>query len=275
MRVGDEICAIPHGSVEGVVRVRRKELMACYSGEQDGYVYAGKTYKVDYLGRMMGIGQHELPDTNRWLPLLLVQSGEHQVALQVDELLGTRQVVVKSLGKQVGSVRWITGGTILADGRVALILDLSALVRMDATHVPGGEVERAGERKRAEERLRVMVVDDSITVRKVTSRLLERNDMDVITAKDGVEAVTMLQEQVPDIMLLDIEMPRMDGFELARHINNSVDYYGLPIIMISSRVGDKHRQRAFDLGVKRCLGKPYQEAELLDSINEVLAEARR
>jgi chemosensory pili system protein ChpA (sensor histidine kinase/response regulator) len=275
MRVGDEICAIPHGSVEGVVRVRRKELMACYSGEQDGYVYAGKTYKVDYLGRMMGIGQHELPDTNRWFPLLLVQSGEHQVAIQVDELLGTRQVVVKSLGKQVGSVRWITGGTILADGRVALILDLSALVRMDATHVPGGEVERAGERKRAEERLRVMVVDDSITVRKVTSRLLERNDMEVITAKDGVEAVTMLQEQVPDIMLLDIEMPRMDGFELARHINNSVDYYGLPIIMISSRVGDKHRQRAFDLGVKRCLGKPYQEAELLDSINEVLAEARR
>jgi chemosensory pili system protein ChpA (sensor histidine kinase/response regulator) len=161
---------------------------------------------------------------------------------------------------------------------VALILDLASLVRMDATHAIGSEAastERAVERKHAEERLRVMVVDDSITVRKVTSRLLERNEMDVVTAKDGVEAVAMLQEQVPDIMLLDIEMPRMDGFELARHINNSVDYYGLPIIMISSRVGDKHRQRAMDLGVKRCLGKPYQEAELLDSINEVLAESRR
>jgi chemosensory pili system protein ChpA (sensor histidine kinase/response regulator) len=275
MRVGEEIYAIPHGSVDGVVRISRKELMACYAGDQGGYSYTGKTYKVDYLGRMMGTGQHEVPETARWLPLLLLQTGEHQVALQVDELLGTRQVVVKSLGKQVGSVRWITGGTILADGRVALILDLAALVRMDATHVAGGEVARAGERKRAEERLRVMVVDDSITVRKVTSRLLERNDMDVITAKDGVEAVALLQEQVPDIMLLDIEMPRMDGFELARHINNSVDYYGLPIIMISSRVGDKHRQRAMDLGVKKCLGKPYQEAELLDSINEVLAENRR
>ncbi len=275
MRVGEEVYAIPHGSVEGVVRIRRKELMACYAGEQAGYGYAGKTYKVDYLGRMMGTGQHEIPDAARWLPLLLLQTGEHQVALQVDELLGTRQVVVKSLGKQVGSVRWITGGTILADGRVALILDLAALVRMDATHAASGVVVPVAERKRAEERLRVMVVDDSITVRKVTSRLLERNDMDVITAKDGVEAVALLQEQVPDIMLLDIEMPRMDGFELARHINNSVDYYGLPIIMISSRVGDKHRQRAFDLGVKRCLGKPYQEAELLDNINEVLAESRR
>ncbi|MCU7827961.1 MAG: Hpt domain-containing protein [Candidatus Thiodiazotropha sp. (ex Myrtea sp. 'scaly one' KF741663)] len=275
MRVGDEVCAIPHGSVDGVVRIRHKELMACYAGEQSGYNYAGKNYKIEYLGRMMGMGQHELPDASRWLPLLLLQTGDHQVALQVDELLGTRQVVVKSLGKQVGSVRWITGGTILADGRVALILDLAALVRMDATHAVGSEAVRAGERKRAEDRLRVMVVDDSITVRKVTSRLLERNDMDVITAKDGVEAVTMLQEQVPDIMLLDIEMPRMDGFELARHINNSVDYYGLPIIMISSRVGDKHRKRAFDLGVKRCLGKPYQEADLLDSINEVLAETRQ
>ena len=278
LRVGEEVFAIPHGSVEGVVRIRRNDLMACYAGEQSGYKYAGKNYQVSYLGRMMGMSHHEVPEAARWLPLLLLHTGEHQVALQIDELLGTRQVVVKSLGKQVGSVRWITGGTILADGRVALILDLASLVRMDATHAVSSEeagTERAAERKRAEDRLRVMVVDDSITVRKVTSRLLERNEMDVVTAKDGVEAVAMLQEQVPDIMLLDIEMPRMDGFELARHINNSVDYYGLPIIMISSRVGDKHRQRAMDLGVKKCLGKPYQEAELLDSINQVLAESRR
>jgi chemosensory pili system protein ChpA (sensor histidine kinase/response regulator) len=275
MRVGEEIFAIPHGSVEGVVRIHRKELLACYAGEKGGYEYAGKTYTVNYLGRMMGMAQQEVPDTARWMPLLLLQTGEHHAALQIDELLGTRQVVVKSLGKQVGSVRWITGGTILADGRVALILDLAALVRMDATHSAGIAEVRAVERKRAEDRLRVMVVDDSITVRKVTSRLLERNDMEVVTAKDGVEAVALLQEQLPDIMLLDIEMPRMDGFELARHINNSVDYYGLPIIMISSRVGDKHRKRAMDLGVKKCLGKPYQEAELLDSINEVLTEARQ
>jgi chemosensory pili system protein ChpA (sensor histidine kinase/response regulator) len=275
VRVGEEVYAIPHGSISGVVRIRRQELLACYEGEQEGFNYGGKNYKVNYLGRMMGMGRHEIPETTRWLPLLLLTTGEHQAALQVDELLGSRQVVVKSMGKQVGSVRWITGGTILADGRVALILDLSALVRMDATHATSPiSLIKEVPQKRAEDRLRVMVVDDSITVRKVTSRLLERHDMDVVTAKDGVEAVALLQEQVPDIMLLDIEMPRMDGFELARHINNSVDYYGLPIIMISSRVGEKHRQRAMDLGVKRCLGKPYQESELLDNINEVLAESR-
>ncbi len=275
VRVSEEIYAIPHGSVSAVVRIRRQDLQQCYADAQNGFEYAGKQYKVNYLGRMMGVGHQELQEGPRWLPLLLLQTGEHQVALQVDELLGSRQVVVKSLGKQVGSVRWITGGTILADGRVALILDLAALVRMDATHTAPirASVEQA--QKRVEERVRVMVVDDSITVRKVTSRLLERHDMEVVTAKDGVEAVALLQEQVPDIMLLDIEMPRMDGFELARHINNSVDYYGLPIIMISSRVGDKHRQRAMDLGVKRCLGKPYQESELLENINEVLAESKQ
>ncbi|MEW8626444.1 MAG: Hpt domain-containing protein [Candidatus Thiodiazotropha sp.] len=274
IRVGEEIYAIPHGSISGVVRIRRDEIQRCYDGKQDNFDYGGKQYKVSYLGRMMGTGQHEIHEGQRWLPLLLLQTGEHQVALQVDDLLGSRQVVVKTLGKQVGSVRWITGGTILADGRVALILDLAALVRMDATHA-APVMKPEAEQKKLEERLRVMVVDDSITVRKVTSRLLERHDMEVVTAKDGVEAVALLQEQVPDIMLLDIEMPRMDGFELARHINNSVDYYGLPIIMISSRVGDKHRQRAMDLGVKRCLGKPYQESELLENINEVLTENRQ
>ncbi|MEJ2424549.1 MAG: Hpt domain-containing protein [Candidatus Thiodiazotropha sp.] len=275
VRVGEEVYAIPHGSVSAVVRIRRQDLQQCYADAQNGFEYAGKQYKVHYLGRMMGVGHQELQEGPRWLPLLLLQTGEHQVALQVDELLGSHQVVVKSLGKQVGSVRWITGGTILADGRVALILDLAALVRMDATHAAPIRTPVEQAQKRVEERVRVMVVDDSITVRKVTSRLLERHDMEVVTAKDGVEAVALLQEQVPDIMLLDIEMPRMDGFELARHINNSVDYYGLPIIMISSRVGDKHRQRAMDLGVKRCLGKPYQESELLENINEVLAEGRQ
>ena len=276
VRVGEEIYAIPHGSVEGVVRIKRDELESCYLDDKHAYQYADKKYKTIYLGRMMGVEPPELPDGVKWFPLLLVHTGEHHVALQVDELLGTRQVVVKSVGKQVGSVRWVTGGTILADGRVALILDVGALVRMDAARisVESADTPQLQAQKDPEIRIRVMVVDDSITVRKVTGRLLERHDMEVVTAKDGVEAIALLQEQLPDIMLLDIEMPRMDGFEVARHINNSVDYYGLPIIMITSRVGEKHRQRAFKLGVKRCLGKPYQEAELLENIHEVLAEVK-
>jgi chemosensory pili system protein ChpA (sensor histidine kinase/response regulator) len=117
----------------------------------------------------------------------------------------------------------------------------------------------------------VMVVDDSITMRKVTSRVLERVEMDVITAKDGIDALERLQERTPDVMLLDIEMPRMDGYELATHMKNDPRLKRVPIIMITSRSGEKHRQRALEIGVERYLGKPYQEADLLRNVQEVLS----
>jgi chemosensory pili system protein ChpA (sensor histidine kinase/response regulator) len=119
-----------------------------------------------------------------------------------------------------------------------------------------------------------MVVDDSITMRKVTGRVLERHGYEVLTAKDGVDAIEKLVDRVPDVMLLDIEMPRMDGYELATHIRNDVRLRRIPIIMITSRTGEKHRQRAFEIGVDRYLGKPYQEADLMRNVDEIL-EARR
>ncbi|WP_275097417.1 Hpt domain-containing protein [Sedimenticola hydrogenitrophicus] len=275
VELGGEIYAIPHTSVEGVVRVSRQELEACYNGRQTAYSYAGKDYQVRYMGNMLNVGQVNLSDQRKWFPLLLVRAGDHHVAIQVDGLLGNRQIVVKSVGVQVSTVRWISGGTILGDGRVALILDVTALVRSDVaqTAAPHPEVARVDVAAPAPGVGRmVMVVDDSITVRKVTGRLLERHGMNVLTAKDGVDAVAMLQEQRPDIMLLDIEMPRMDGYELARHMRNSDDLKQIPIIMITSRTGDKHRKLAMELGVRRYLGKPYQESELLDNIYSVLNE---
>lgn len=275
VELAGEIYAIPHTSVEGVVRVSRQELEACYSGQQTVYSYAGQDYQVRYMGSMLNVGQVNLSDQRKWYPLLLVRAGDHHVAMQVDGLLGNRQIVVKSVGVQVSTVRWISGGTILGDGRVALILDVTALVRSDVaqTAAPQPEVARVDIVSPEPGVGRtVMVVDDSITVRKVTGRLLERHGMNVITAKDGVDAVALLQEQRPDIMLLDIEMPRMDGYELARHMRNSDELNTIPIIMITSRSGDKHRNLAMELGVKRYLGKPYQESDLLDNIYSVLRE---
>jgi chemosensory pili system protein ChpA (sensor histidine kinase/response regulator) len=218
---------------------------------------------------MLGTQMPHLTDTLRWLPLLLVRSGEHRVAIQVDGLLGNRQIVVKSIGAQLSTVRWFTGGTILADGQIALILDVNSLVRMDSAQPLAAESMAAGPVTKG---VSVMVVDDSITVRKVTSRLLERHNMQVVTAKDGVDAVTQLQEHHPDVMLLDIEMPRMDGYELARHMRSTPELSDIPIIMITSRTGEKHRNRALELGVRRYLGKPYQEADLLENIYTVLAD---
>lgn len=276
--VGEDAYAVPHTNVDAVVRVSHRDMEEAYTGRQPDIEYGGHKYEVRYLGDILGTSKLHLPEEQRWLPVLLVRSGEHRVAVHVDTLIGNRQIVVKPLGTQLSTVRWFTGGTILADGSVALILDMTALARMDAAHHAAPEAEQiAQEQAQAAVEpapgVTVMVVDDSITVRKVTSRLLERHNMQVITAKDGVDAVAMLQEHHPDVMLLDIEMPRMDGFELARHMQNSELLNDIPIIMITSRTGEKHRNRAMELGVRSYLGKPYQEAELLDNIYTLLAEA--
>jgi chemosensory pili system protein ChpA (sensor histidine kinase/response regulator) len=121
-------------------------------------------------------------------------------------------------------------------------------------------------REKLDRRIVALVVDDSITVRRVTQRLLERNGMRVLTARDGMDAVAVMEENVPDIVLLDIEMPRMDGYEVAGHMRNNARLKHVPIIMITSRVGEKHRSRALELGVDEYLGKPYQESQLLEAI---------
>jgi chemosensory pili system protein ChpA (sensor histidine kinase/response regulator) len=271
VEIGDDIFAVPHPTMEGVVRISSEDLARSYDGSDPYFSYAGHDYHVRYLGALLGTSAATGAEGRKWLPLLLVRAGEHRVAIQVDRILGNRQVVVKSVGTQLSSVRWISGGTILPDGRVALILDVSSLVRMDVVQAMQADV--TAETAKVEAATRVMVVDDSITVRKVTTRLLKRHNMEVTTAKDGVDAVALLQEEHPDVMLLDIEMPRMDGYELARHMRSSEELQDIPIIMITSRSGEKHRKIALSLGVKRYLGKPYQEAELLDTIYAVMAEA--
>jgi chemosensory pili system protein ChpA (sensor histidine kinase/response regulator) len=276
VHVGEEVFAVPLSSVDSVVRVSYDELKSFYEQDNPRYQYAGNSYRFMHLGSLLGLNEAMLPSPGSKLPMLLVRAGDHRVALQIEGLMGSREIVVKSVGPQISSVRALSGATILGDGSVALILDMPSLVYMDVSRIsvtgaqPPEEAQAAGK----ERVTTVMVVDDSITVRKVTTRLLERNGMHVVTAKDGVDAVSVLQETVPDVFLLDIEMPRMDGYELATHIRNDEKLKNIPIIMITSRTGDKHRQRAMDIGVNRYLGKPYQESDLLENINEILNESR-
>jgi chemosensory pili system protein ChpA (sensor histidine kinase/response regulator) len=162
----------------------------------------------------------------------------------------------------------IFGATIMGDGRVVVILDVAPLVRRFAAMPRDvAPVEQVVEARRVP---LVMVVDDSITMRKVTGRVLERHNFEVATAKDGIDALERMADIIPDLMLLDIEMPRMDGYELATAMKADPRMRDVPIIMITSRTGDKHRQRAMDLGVERYLGKPYQEVELMRNVFELL-----
>ena len=230
-----------------------------------------------------------LPPAGRKVPVLLGRSGGRQVAIQVDGLAGTREVVIKPLGAQLAGIEGLGGATILGDGSVVLILDVPGLwLTEEGMHVVrdlkgegmiGTAVQKAAEPHAAFEieatapmrrNAVVMVVDDSITVRKVTQRHLQKRGIDVLLAKDGVEAVELLRDQVPDVMLVDIEMPRMDGYELTSRVRSDSRLKQVPIIMITSRAGDKHRDKAFALGVNEYMTKPYQEDELFDRINFLL-----
>ncbi len=267
----EELYAIPLPSIEGIVRLTAGDLQARYRDPRPVYEYAGHEYELKHLGGLLGIGQPSLDSPGAVFPVILVRAGELRAALQIEHVVGNREIVIKPVGPQISKVRGVSGATILGDGRVVLILDVAGLIR--ARSAVRLVYSAAEDRARTAERTGpplVMVVDDSITIRKVTSRMLERNDFEVITARDGVDALGKLQDARPDLMLLDIEMPRMDGYELASHVRNNPKLKDVPIIMITSRVGKKHRDRAMELGVNRYLGKPYQDAELLASIHELL-----
>ena len=270
VRVHDEFYALPVATVEGVARLQRSEITQHLGEEVPSFEYGGQVYRFQYLGTFVGSGPTALPDNDVAVPVILVRAGEHSAALVTDELVGSREIVVKALGPQIAAIRGIAGATLLGDGRIVVILDVGALVRSEWRSRPVDEAVRPAR----DDRIFALVVDDSITVRRVTQRLLERNGMRVMTAKDGVDAISLLQEHVPDVLLLDIEMPRMDGYEVASLVRNDPRLSDVPIIMITSRVGDKHRARAIELGVDDYLGKPYQESQLLDAI-EPLVLARR
>ncbi|RON18952.1 hybrid sensor histidine kinase/response regulator [Pseudomonas brassicacearum] len=262
----DDQYAIPLNTIDGIVRVLPNELEGHYRLDPPRYKYAGQDYELCYLGELLKTSSRpKLLGQSLPLPVLLVQCNDRHIAVQVDSMAGTREIVVKSLGPQFAAVQGLSGATILGDGRVVLILDLLAPIRALQTPSPQQTLTQDTEVE-PHKPLLVLVVDDSVTVRKVTSRLLERHGMNVLTAKDGVDAMLLLEEHMPDVMLLDIEMPRMDGFEVATQVRADERLQHLPIIMITSRTGQKHRDRAMAIGVNDYLGKPYQESVLLESI---------
>ncbi len=281
VRVADRQFAIPLAHIERIVRVSPVALEQYYQGNDENFGIDGQNYRLRYLGEFtQGIKTPQLQTQGMSLPVLLVKSMGKSTAIQVDQLVGSRaEVVVKPAGQQLASIDIISGATILGDGSVSIILDAQALARRASASERTQSVSKTTKstpvQARADHKKQiVMVVDDSVTVRKVTTRLLERQGYEVVTAKDGVDAIEKLEEITPDIMLLDIEMPRMDGFEVATLVRHNERMSELPIIMITSRTGEKHRERAFLTGVNAYMGKPFQEAELLLNIEELLITSK-
>jgi chemosensory pili system protein ChpA (sensor histidine kinase/response regulator) len=269
VRVADRQFAIPLQAVRGVTRMLASEWQRQIESVEPHQEYAGDKYPLLELEPQLGFDAEDLPEST--LSLLMVEAGEHRAALRVSELQGHREIVIKPVGPQISSITGILGGTITGDGQVVPILDMGPLIRQAFEHelLPGRRVEHE-HREEAKRTPLILVVDDSITMRRVTARVLEHRGLEVMTARDGLDAVETMFDRVPDLILLDIEMPRMDGYELATHVRNDPRLKDVPMIMITSRSGEKHRQHAKDLGVNGYLTKPYQEADLIEHVFEHL-----
>jgi len=279
VRAGGRLWALPAPMVEQVQQVKADALLDLYVKRVTEW--QGREYPFHYLPRLLGYVAHN-PETVRYNPVLLLRSGQSHAAIHVDAMIGNQEVVVKNIGPQLARVSGISGATVLGNGEIVLIINpvqLSQRANVPvfdpnaADHVVADRPMLAQKASAHEGRPLVMIVDDSLTVRKITSRLLTREGFDVVTAKDGMDALQVLAENTPDVILLDIEMPRMDGFEFTKTIKADGKHAHIPIIMITSRTAEKHRSRAAELGVDLYLGKPYQEDELLTNLREMLGIA--
>ncbi|HQZ58297.1 MAG TPA: Hpt domain-containing protein [Acinetobacter sp.] len=277
VKAGDQQFAFPLAQIDRIVRISPMALEKYFESKENYFKIDQEQYRLRYLSEFVA-GQpvprfHGMVHS---LPVLLIKGAQGQTtALLVDQLIGSRgQIVVKPIGQQYSSIGVIAGATILGDGQVCLILDGQNIARQAQSTSRSKQGDETYTKQRYDQRRLIMIVDDSVTVRKVTSRLLERHGYDVVTAKDGVDAIEQLETVKPDLMLLDIEMPRMDGFEVTNLVRHHEVHRELPIIMITSRTGEKHRERALSLGVNQYMGKPFQEEMLLENVESLLTTVR-
>lgn len=271
VRAGERSYAIPLTSVRGVAKMTVKDYLQAVDSTHPVFEYGGREYPILELEPQLGLEALGVPEVS--VPLLMIEAGDARAALRVAELQNHREIVVKPVGPQISSIPGILGGTITGDGQVVVILDMGPLIRrgLSESRLPGVQLEYMSEALQEQKRTPlILVVDDSITMRKVTSRVLENRKLEVMTARDGLDAVEVMYDRIPDLILLDIEMPRMDGYELATHVRNDPRLRHLPMMIISSRTGEKHRQRGDEVGVNRYLGKPYREPELIKNVFELL-----
>ncbi|HLX22990.1 MAG TPA: response regulator, partial [Usitatibacter sp.] len=276
LRAGERVFAVPSVMIEQVQEFRA----AAYEEALARGEIQWKDNHYPLRSLLPLLGEIDTATPQRQIPVLLLKSGVQRAAVRVDEIVGNREVVVKTIGPQLARLAGIAGATVLGNGQVVLILNPVSLVHRE-TPAPTAQVPVPV--PRAEEAALtvdsksgaplVMVVDDSLTVRKITSRMLTREGYEVATAKDGVDALQQLQDMKPDCILLDVEMPRMDGFEFARNVRADDATRAIPIIMITSRTADKHRNHAIELGVNEYMGKPYQEEQLLALIKRYTSES--
>jgi chemosensory pili system protein ChpA (sensor histidine kinase/response regulator) len=264
------VYAIPSSLVEQIQELKPDELVSAY--EAGSIPWNATDYPLHYLPRLLGQAE-QAAEINRHNAVLMLSSGEYRVAIHVDQILRNQEVVLKSIGPQLARVPGVAGATVLGTGQVVLLIDPVRLYAGGRTlPVLGAQLPPKVVSATPPGR-HVFVVDDSLTVRRVCERLLTREGYQVSTAKDGVDAIQQMQDVVPDLIIADIEMPRMDGFELTKQLRSDARMKSIPIIIVTSRMAEKHRKRALELGADAFFGKPYDDEDLLARVAELIEPA--
>ncbi len=258
-------------SIENIILMQAADIKTALRLAKPAITQNGKSYELKYLGNALGVQEKPIftdPPIN--LPILLFNFLEFNAALLVDSLAGSQEIVVQTLGPQFKLTDMFSGGTLLADGSIVIILDAYTIAAKTVN--PINDNENIDNLSAVRKSPVVFIVDDSVTIRTVTKNFLERHHFTVVTAKDGLDAIGKLEQTRPDIILLDVEMPRMDGFQFAEKVHHDTQYADIPIVMITFCAGDEQKKRAESLGIKKFISKPYEELALLETINALLGK---
>jgi chemosensory pili system protein ChpA (sensor histidine kinase/response regulator) len=277
VKAATDLYAIPLLDVTQIVRIDPEQIEQM--GESTIIKLGTKVYPLMSLDNLLGLPALT-EGTLQHIPVVITQAGEQEVAIAVDQLLGGHEVVVKTLGTHLRRVHGVVGSTLMGDGSIVLILDTAELVtktqRAGSWALHQTSEPRRAALGRASQVYDILVVDDSYSVRRVVANFVKQAGWNPILAKDGLEALEIIQNstELPDLILLDVEMPQMDGYELTSTLRAHDTYRDIPIVMLTSRSGAKHRQKAFDIGANEYLVKPYRDETLLEVIQRLVAQSR-
>jgi chemotaxis protein histidine kinase CheA/ActR/RegA family two-component response regulator len=273
VKVKDQEVAIPMNLVEETTRFSDKDIQRAAGEEMVNF--RGTLMRLMRLNTLLATGKLPKKGEDYRYPTLILVLAEKRVALMVEDIAGREEIVVKSLGEYLKNVRMFSGATISGEGDVRLILNVAHLfgeetISTKTSYIGGRELASADMARR---KPRVLVVDDSISIRKYVQRFLDRSGYEVETATDGMKALEMLGKTKVDAVITDLETPVMHGYDLMAEMKRNPVFMNIPIIILTSRAGEKHRQKAIDMGAQDYLVKPFEEQEMIDALKKLLSGA--
>jgi chemosensory pili system protein ChpA (sensor histidine kinase/response regulator) len=271
VRVAEQTFVVTSHGVNEVLFAGEGELQ--HLGDEMVYRSGEDLLKVTTLASLLNMPNTEININEHHVLMLVEENLGRKVAILIDEVVDSRDIVIKPLSNYFPKTSGVVGATILGDGSAVTVLDLPGLARTESQAYSSSTGEGGMGDSAAQSKVSILVVDDSLSTRRSLSQFVEDMGIAVETAKDGMEAVEAIRRNKPTLVLADMEMPRMNGLELTSHIRSQAETQNLPVIMITSRATDKHRQLAMEAGVTEYLNKPYSEEQLLQLIHTHLQQS--